>query len=397
MRGRTRPKGPNPLTRSYESNGPDVKVRGTAQHIADKYAQLARDAQSSGDHVSAENYHQHAEHYYRMIAAAQEQLRQQYGTTFPRPFDEDGEEGDEEGGPNGMGYPGQADDMGDGAFPQQPYVNGDRNGQRFDRGDRQDRGGQDRGDRQDRGQDRGQRFNNNDRYDRQDRTARGDRPERNGQDRGGQDRAGQDRGGQDRGAPDRNGQERNGQDRGQDRGYDRANGSDRYAQDRGERQDRGDRPERNGQDRNGQDRGERQDRYTQERGPQDGAERGERVERQADRPPQAERPQADRPQGERSERRERYPRGERRERAPRGDQPHADDEIVQAELPAFLTNPAPRPSAVAEEFQEREQDAVAAAGAEVPDLPVEAEARPKRRPRTRRPVEPVADVEKAAE
>jgi hypothetical protein len=50
MRGRNRPnKGPNPLTRSYESNGPDVKIRGTAQHIAEKYSQLARDAQASGD------------------------------------------------------------------------------------------------------------------------------------------------------------------------------------------------------------------------------------------------------------------------------------------------------------------------------------------------------------
>jgi Domain of unknown function (DUF4167) len=58
-------KGPNPLTRSYESNGPDVKVRGTAQHIAEKYMTLARDAQSSGDRVMAENYLQHAEHYNR--------------------------------------------------------------------------------------------------------------------------------------------------------------------------------------------------------------------------------------------------------------------------------------------------------------------------------------------
>ena len=41
-------RGPNPLTRSYESNGPDVKVRGTPQHIAEKYVQLARDAHSSG-------------------------------------------------------------------------------------------------------------------------------------------------------------------------------------------------------------------------------------------------------------------------------------------------------------------------------------------------------------
>ena len=56
MRGRNRNRGHNPLTRVYESNGPDVKVRGTAHHIAEKYVQLARDAQSSGDPVTAEGY-----------------------------------------------------------------------------------------------------------------------------------------------------------------------------------------------------------------------------------------------------------------------------------------------------------------------------------------------------
>ncbi len=71
-------KGPNPLTRSYESNGPDVKIRGSAQQIAEKYMQLARDAQSSGDRVMAENYLQHAEHYNRIIAAAQAQMPQQF-------------------------------------------------------------------------------------------------------------------------------------------------------------------------------------------------------------------------------------------------------------------------------------------------------------------------------
>lgn len=74
MRGRSNNpgarRGPNPLTRSFESNGPDVKVRGTAQHIAEKYTQLARDAHTSGDRVAAESYLQHAEHYYRIIAAA---------------------------------------------------------------------------------------------------------------------------------------------------------------------------------------------------------------------------------------------------------------------------------------------------------------------------------------
>jgi Domain of unknown function (DUF4167) len=78
MRGRNRKGGhhQNPLSRMYESNGPDVKIRGTAAHIAEKYVQLARDAQSSGDPIAAENYYQHAEHYFRLIAAAQEQLRQ---------------------------------------------------------------------------------------------------------------------------------------------------------------------------------------------------------------------------------------------------------------------------------------------------------------------------------
>src|SRR5687767_12179886 len=65
----------NPLSRNYESNGPDVKVRGNAAHVAEKYLQLARDAQSSGDNVMAENYLQHAEHYFRIVASAQPQQR----------------------------------------------------------------------------------------------------------------------------------------------------------------------------------------------------------------------------------------------------------------------------------------------------------------------------------
>jgi hypothetical protein len=52
----------------YESNGPDVKVRGTASTIAEKYQQLARDAHTSGDLVAAEAYHQYADHYYRLVA-----------------------------------------------------------------------------------------------------------------------------------------------------------------------------------------------------------------------------------------------------------------------------------------------------------------------------------------
>src|ERR1044071_7576878 len=71
-RGRNR-KGQSPLTRSFESTGPDVKIRGTPAHIAEKYMSLARDASSSGDPVLAENYLQHAEHYNRIIMAFREQ------------------------------------------------------------------------------------------------------------------------------------------------------------------------------------------------------------------------------------------------------------------------------------------------------------------------------------
>ena len=53
------------------SHGPDVRIRGTAQHVAEKYLQLARDAHTGNDPVAAENYLQHAEHYFRLIAAAQ--------------------------------------------------------------------------------------------------------------------------------------------------------------------------------------------------------------------------------------------------------------------------------------------------------------------------------------
>ena len=74
-RGRNR-KSQNPLSRSFESNGPDVKIRGTPAHIAEKYISLARDAQSSGDPVLAENYLQHAEHYSRIIMAYREQMHQ---------------------------------------------------------------------------------------------------------------------------------------------------------------------------------------------------------------------------------------------------------------------------------------------------------------------------------
>lgn len=204
-------KGPNPLTRSYESNGPDVKIRGTAHHIAEKYLQLARDAQTSGDPVAAESYLQHAEHYFRLIASAQQA---QMG--FNRPADEpDPDETDDDdvnAVPDRFASPPERPQPQ--LNPPQPYAdrpynggerqggfNGERpayNGERpafnGERHDRQDRGQQDR-----QGQDRG----NYEGGRRNDRMGRGPRPYRE------QD-----------GRPDQRGQDnRNQEYRGQERGY----------------------------------------------------------------------------------------------------------------------------------------------------------------------------------
>ncbi len=131
MRGRNR-KGPNPLTRSFESNGPDVKIRGTALHVAEKYLQLARDASSSGDRVAGESYLQHAEHYFRIVAAAQAQMPQaQQG--FNNNDDEDGDEDDDRANGYGDGERlphQQVAQPGFGPPDQQPqpYLNGNGQG-----------------------------------------------------------------------------------------------------------------------------------------------------------------------------------------------------------------------------------------------------------------------------
>ena len=238
-------KSQNPMTRSFESAGPDVKLRGTPSHIAEKYISLARDALSSGDPVLAENYLQHAEHYNRIILTYREQQisqgGDQMGAGLPRPHtlggadSIDGDEfGDDEGddfGNSGMnpgmsqgggqgggqnaGQPGG--DQGDGPPPQmQPPRNYGQQPQRYD--NRQPRHDNNRGEN---------RPNNyrNDRGDRQDF-----RQDRN---------SGNDR--QDRG-------ERFGQDRNQDRNQDRGDRPDRgnTAEARGYRDDRGPPPNRGG-------------------------------------------------------------------------------------------------------------------------------------------------------
>ncbi len=63
---------PNQKGGSFDSNGPEAKVRGTAQQVLEKYQALARDAYSAGDRILAEGYLQHAEHYYRILNSESE-------------------------------------------------------------------------------------------------------------------------------------------------------------------------------------------------------------------------------------------------------------------------------------------------------------------------------------
>lgn len=69
-RGRSRGNGKrhpaSPRSQNFESSGPEVKIRGSAQQVQEKYLNLARDAFSAGDRIAAEGYYQHAEHYYRL-------------------------------------------------------------------------------------------------------------------------------------------------------------------------------------------------------------------------------------------------------------------------------------------------------------------------------------------
>jgi Domain of unknown function (DUF4167) len=67
-----------PLNRNhvFDSNGPDIRLRGTSQQLFEKYLQLGRDATGSGDRVMAEGYFQHAEHYFRILNAMNQAAQQ---------------------------------------------------------------------------------------------------------------------------------------------------------------------------------------------------------------------------------------------------------------------------------------------------------------------------------
>jgi len=63
---------------TYDSNGPDIRVRGNAHQVLEKYLAMARDASAQGDRIAAENYYQHAEHYFRTINSQNQQQQNRF-------------------------------------------------------------------------------------------------------------------------------------------------------------------------------------------------------------------------------------------------------------------------------------------------------------------------------
>ena len=303
--------------RAFDSNGPEgVKVRGNAQHVFEKYQQLARDAITAGDRVLGENHLQHAEHYFRLLRAIQPNRpaseilgRDQFASGYDIDFE------DESGQPQGEPYdPNAVENGGDGRSPEGG-----------DRGQWQARDERPRDDRQ------------------RDDRARDDRPR---DDRPRDDRPRDDR-------PRNNDANR-----------------DRPWRDRDNRDGRGDR-NRNRDDRPRDDR-PRDDRPRDER-PRDDRPRDDRPrdDRPRDDRPRDDRPRDERPRAEAEEpRRDRYERQDRAERPDRAErqdrdplavvQPQGDpapsgpmlrdSEGGASHAPAFLqARPAPAPVADAGE------------------------------------------------
>lgn len=95
--GGARRSGPNRM-QVFDSNGPDVRIRGTAHQVTEKYLTLAKDAASAGDRVLAESYLQHAEHYQRVINSWDDDVRGDYRGTqgFQAKNDLPGESADDD-------------------------------------------------------------------------------------------------------------------------------------------------------------------------------------------------------------------------------------------------------------------------------------------------------------
>lgn len=95
-----------PLNRNhvFDSTGPDLRIRGTAQQLFEKYLQLGRDATGAGDRVMAESYFQHADHYFRIVNAINQAQQSQQGHYQGAP--QGGHQGNYQGGQQAGGHQG---------------------------------------------------------------------------------------------------------------------------------------------------------------------------------------------------------------------------------------------------------------------------------------------------
>ncbi len=93
------PRHTNVRTQVFDSNGPEGRIRGNAHQVMEKYLALARDAFSQGDRVGAENFYQHAEHYFRLINAYNQSNGQRRPQNLSTPAeDQEENHGEDEGG-----------------------------------------------------------------------------------------------------------------------------------------------------------------------------------------------------------------------------------------------------------------------------------------------------------
>jgi hypothetical protein len=306
--------------RAFDSNGPDnIKVRGHAQHVFEKYQQLARDATSSGDRVLAENFLQHAEHYFRVLRTLQPNrpasdfiARDNFASGYDIDFEDE------------AGNQAIADEQA-AADAQSSETQGE--GSEQSRGDYQQRDTRDQQSRDQQGQgQREGRWEN-----RQDRNRDGQQ----GQQRDGQQRDGQ------------QGQQRNRYDRDraprEDRPYrsESQDGGESQPQQPQQREDRPreDRPreDRTREDRPREDRGGYRDRdrnYRDDRAPRDNGQQNAQRE---------DRTQGDQPREDRPSRRERgdyQPRSERSADPLAVVEPQAQPLTLEA-APAAIPTPAP--------------------------------------------------------
>jgi hypothetical protein len=90
-----RPRVPH-RSQTFDSNGPGTKIRGNAYQVFERYVALAREAVSSGDRIAAENFYQHAEHYFRIMNANGDNPAQNMNRPM-NPADQEGEQSENEG------------------------------------------------------------------------------------------------------------------------------------------------------------------------------------------------------------------------------------------------------------------------------------------------------------